>query len=549
MILTPEERIAKSVEAGAWTRVTVDQMFRKGLSAHPDRVAFRDVGEGSIPGVAATFTYAEADRRIEGLAAFFAGIGLKPDMVIGVHLPPCADGALIVLAALRAGLVVCGLPVHWTQLEIQAAIDAGAIKAIVTAAEIEGDASGERVRDVAAETFAIRFVFAVGVGLPDGLIDLAEVLRDVESLGPAPEVSRRGAAADHVALLSIARAPDDRLLMVPFSHNHLVASALAHLLEAGLDRDPVLLSTMHPASVAGFAGSIVTGLMGGGTVAFHHATSLHGLREAAVAAGATRIILPSPFGAALATITEPDLAFSLVSTGLDATPLKAIVGSRRVVDLYTFGGLCLIPSARSADGTQTPLPHGPMRLPRGIDTGPVLYETRVKPRVKAGERRAMVNAGELHLSGAIIPDAPWPEPASGGSGAMLGFTSDAQLRTGLLAEALDEKIRIRGPIAESLIIGGRTLSPSRLDALFRTHPDVLDAAVFPIGSEADGIRLGLAVVPRMGQPLNLDDFLTWLDDQQAGSLDKPASLVSVREIPRSADGAVLRASLFRRAAA
>lgn len=549
MILTPEETSRRNIEAGVWSRVTLDQVFRRQLAATPDAPAFRDCGRSGVPGLGATLTFREAERRIEGLAAFFAGLGLKPDTVIGIHLPACADAAVIMLAALRAGLVVCPLPVYWTPAEVKAGIDAAAIRGIVTASAIEDDPAGELIRDVAADTFAIRFVFSVGAGAPDGLIELADVFADIDAMGPAPEVLRRGNAADHAALLSLAAAPDDRLIVVPHSHNHLVASALAHLLEGRVEGAECILTTMHPASVATVAGALITAFLGGGSVAFHHGTSLDGLAAAAAECGADRVILPAAFAPAMAAVAAPGLRLSAVSTGLEAAAPPPLPADRHAVDLLTLGGTCLLPLARGADGLPSALPAGETRLPSTTHTGPAFFETRLKTRARAGDRKPAAG-GELLIRGPIVPDAPWPEPASGGSGAVLAFTSDGFLRTGLQAEptADETALRVTGTAVETVAVAGRALSAGRLDALFRRHPDVADAAVFPVGGAA-GTRLGLAVVEKPGRRLALADLVAWLDGEGAGALDRPAALVAVAEIPRAADGSVARGALFLEAVA
>ncbi len=409
MILTPEETSRRNIEAGVWSRLTLDQVFRRQLAATPDAVAFRDCGTASVPGLDASLTFREAERRIDGLAAFFGTLGLKPDTVLGIHLPACADAAIILLAAFRAGLVVCPLPVYWQGREIQAAIDAAAIRGLVTASTIEGEPSGELVRDVAADTFSIRFVFSLGRNSPDGLIALEDIWADLDSLGSAPEIVRRGNAADHVALLSLATGADEKLVIVPHSHNHLVASALAHLLEARIDEPECILTTMHPASVASVCGAMLTAFLAGGSVAYHHGTALDGLIDAASAARADRIVLPAAFGRAVDAVAGEAIRLSLVSTGLETAP-AAVSADRAAVDLVTLGGLCLLPIARRADGMPGRLVAGAARLPSSTKAGPAFFETRLRPRAKTGDRRAAREAGELLIAGAVIPDAPWPSP-------------------------------------------------------------------------------------------------------------------------------------------
>jgi acyl-CoA synthetase (AMP-forming)/AMP-acid ligase II len=321
-----------------------------------------------------------------------------------------------------------------------------------------------------------------------------------------------------------------------------MAIATGHLIEAGVAGPETVLSTMHPASLASVAGSIATALISGGRVAFHHGTSLAGLVDAVATTGADRVVLPEVMVAPLAASLDRDVAFSAVGAGLGLTPAPAA----RTIDLVTLGGLCLIPRARDAAGGAVALPLGEAHM-GGSDSEPVLFEAKLKTKAAARSRKA--DSGELLLGGAAIPDAPWPEPQSGRRSALLGVTSDGFLRTGLAAEEHDGRLVITGTLGETIGIAGITVSPKRLDALFRNHPAVEDAAVFPIEAGPVGHRLGLAVVPKAGERPSLTELLIWLEGEEAGKLDRPAALVSVPEIPRNADGTVRREALFLQAVA
>jgi acyl-CoA synthetase (AMP-forming)/AMP-acid ligase II len=550
VILSQEGTIKRHVAAGAWSRVTLDDLFRRGVERDPGGVVFRNSGDAVVPGLDHALTFSDADRRIDALASFFAGVGLKPDTVVGIHLPPSAEAAVIVLAALRAGLIICPLPLHLTRSEMADVVAAAGIRAIATASEIEGEPSAEQVRDVAAEAFAIRFVFAVGLGIPDGLIDLDAVLSDLEQFGPPPVLARRGAPADHIAALSLMRDAGDRLVIAPHSHNHLVAAALAHALESAMAPGEVLLSTMHPASPAGLAGGLATALINGGTVAFHHPTRMARLTAAAVTAGAGRVVLPAAFAGEADAALPAEIALSLVTPGLDPNGVADLAPGRPVTDLFTLGGLCLLPVSRGADNAAAMLPAGPVRIPRTADGSAVLFETRIKPRAASTDRRTTSGTGDLLVTGAIVPDAPWPEPAGAGSVGTLTVGADGIVRTGLLAQASADglDIRLRGPAADLLVVAGRTIAPGRIESLLKTHPSVEDAAVFPVDAAHVGARVGIAVVPRPGQAIRGDELSLFLAER-GGSLDTPAVLSVVKAIPRGADGAILREALFLSAVA
>ncbi len=550
MILSPEATIRRHAGSGAWTRETLDVMFRRALARTPGAVAFRDAGEAATPGVGgAALTFAEAERRIEALAAFFGGIGLKPDMVIGVHLPPSADAAVVVMAALRAGLILCPLPLHLGRAEMMDAIAAANIRAIVTASTVEGETTGELVRDVAAEAFAIRFVFALGQEVPDGLIDLAEVFGDPDQFGPAPAVARRGEAADHVALLALARSEDCRPVATPLSHNHIVAAAAAHRLDGRIEPGERLLSTMHPAGLAGLAGGLATALLDGAPLAFHHPTTLAGLAAAVEEAGASRVLMPAAVAAEADRLLPPDIRLSLVSSGLDPRGAPDVSPGRPAVDLLTMGGRCLLPTGARVHGVASLVPAGGGRAE--TPGAPAPFETALKMRLRPGERRPVSGTGELTLSGPLVPDAPWPEPMSGGVAAGLAFGADGALKPGILAQptADGRELRLRGPIGEVMVVAGQPVSMDRLDGILSRHPALADAAVFPVDAEMAGTRVGVAVVARPGESIDADGLAAFLEESGGGRLDRPALVRPVREIPRTPDGAVMRQALFLSAVA
>ena len=58
MILSTEETLRRLAADGAWSRVTLDQVFRQGLARDPDRVVFADAGEAAVPGLARSLTFA-----------------------------------------------------------------------------------------------------------------------------------------------------------------------------------------------------------------------------------------------------------------------------------------------------------------------------------------------------------------------------------------------------------------------------------------------------------------------------------------------------------
>lgn len=527
MILTPDDRIAAHIGAGAWSRTTVDDLFRRRAGEADSEVVFADRGMAGFEGGSSTLTGAEAERRVEGIAAFFAAVGLKPDTVLGMHVPASTDAAVIMLAALRAGLIVCAMPLHWTRAEMEEAVAATGMRAIVTASRIEDEPSGEKVRDVAAETFAIRFVFAIGTGVPDGLIDLAEVLAEIESLGPAPVPARRGPAADHVALLSLVRTADDRFTVAPFSHNHLMAAALAQVLETRADRRGQL-STLHPAGLAGFVGGILAPMLAGAPALFHHVRSLAGLAAAAADSAIGRALVPASVAPLLRERLGPSLALGMVRHGGDAAPALGEPATGDL-DILTLGGLTLLPLARTAAGELRAIRAGAAHFPDGEAASPALAEIRVK-----ASARTAGQSGELILGGPLVADAPWPEQPS--ANAMpLPLTSDGALKTGLAVQGTEKGGTLHIALPAGVVVqAGRLRRPDRLESLFMRHPAFAEVSVRTVPDTLLGCRFVLDVVPRGPLLPDLAELAAWIGEVGGTSLDAPVALAVVPAIDRPA---------------
>ncbi|WP_370200381.1 AMP-binding protein, partial [Roseibium sp.] len=93
MKATPESLSTEYHESGAWSDVPLDEMFRRTAAEHPDRLALVDAPDRAAwtGGAPRALSYAEADREIDRLAAFYTTVGLSSDHVVGVQAPNTVD--------------------------------------------------------------------------------------------------------------------------------------------------------------------------------------------------------------------------------------------------------------------------------------------------------------------------------------------------------------------------------------------------------------------------------------------------------------------------
>ncbi|RYF76471.1 MAG: 4-coumarate--CoA ligase [Comamonadaceae bacterium] len=101
---------------------------------------------------------------------------------------------------------------------------------------------------------------------------------------------------------------------------------------------------------------------------------------------------------------------------------------------------------------------------------------------------------------------------------------------------------------DMIISGGFNIYPSDLEAELRAHPDVAEASVVGVPSEAWGETPVAFVVRRPDAPVAADQLLQWFNSR-VGKIQRLADLRFIDELPRSAIGKVLKRELRDRLAA
>ena len=186
------------------SQTTLDDIFRRAAARRPHAIALTDPPNRAdfACGAPQRFTFAEADRIIDGIASRLHRLGLQPDTVIGIFLPNTVEAVLTILGVLRAGMIAAPLPLLWRRADLKEALGRIGAKVIITASRIgDLDACDLAAMKVAAELFPIRYVCAFGSGRPDGVIPLDDLMM-AGGADDLPVIERGGDAALHVALVT-----------------------------------------------------------------------------------------------------------------------------------------------------------------------------------------------------------------------------------------------------------------------------------------------------------------------------------------------------------
>lgn len=494
-----------SAATSSSTTLTLDDLFRRTVLRQPDAVALIDPPNkqrvtGHPP---QQLTFAQADQAVSAIAARFVEAGLPPGSIIALQLPNTIEFAVTVLGALRAGLVVALLPQLWRQAELTGALNRVGARAIVGVSRIEIVDHAELALNAAVEAFSIRHVFGFGDDLPEGMTPLEITTSGMNGwLPPAPPDARRP------AIISFDVTPDGPRA-IPRNHLQLISGGLAVFLESGLPQGARLLSAMAPASFAGFAASVVTWLLSGGSLALHHPADLQVLEQQIVEAHHDTLIAPAPLAFRLAengTLARPQVAIRNV-IGLWRTPDRVMASDdwqdsgTRLTDVYLFGEIGLFAARRPEDGSPAPIAPGSFGAPRGAAGAKTIGEIIVTPKATLALRGSMVPLAAYRAqAGESLAEASGPDHVDTGYAAHLDRATGA--------------IGITAPPVGLVGVGGYRFLSQDLDAwakrlaagaMLTALPDQLNG--FRLAGRAADNRRAREALGELGlNPLMVDAF-------------------------------------------
>lgn len=532
MILTPLKTIEAHRQSGIWGRVTLDALFRKTATAHPERLALCDADEdaGGFREVPRRLTYGEADAEISRLAAFFAAVGLKHDNVVGLQSAGTVDAVITFLAALRAGLVIAPLPLHWRQKNVLEALTRAGAKALVAGESFGGRSIGLEARDTAADLFALRFVFGLGRDVADGLMEVEQILGELpDDLEPAP-IRRDQNAADHVATLTWTRSTSGEPLPIARSHNQWIACGLMPYLELSLPQAPNVLLPYALTGMAGIGAGLIPWLLSGGTLHLHHPGSLRRLAAHADAADADIVLCPGALVPALdRRIERPDCR--IVPVWQAHSPAPAPHGSNReLVDLHIADEFAMVARTREGSALPRPLPSGRIGSPSAAAQAPALLEIAIDTET---------SPAMLKVRGAMVPDSAWPA-------CKVRMPTDKAGFVDTLLPLRQTENGITGFGIPGQMAPGVGSLPT-LDALYAAFPGIREAAAFLVEDGILGARLYAAMVPQKGLLFDVEGFYAYLEAEHASLAEVPHRVLPVAALPRNAAGKVDREALAARA--
>jgi mycobactin salicyl-AMP ligase len=106
------------------------------------------------------------------------------------------------------------------------------------------------------------------------------------------------------------------------------------------------------------------------------------------------------------------------------------------------------------------------------------------------------------------------------------------------------RLRLKGD-PELLHHGGVSIAACEFDELYRGFPGFLDAACFVLPDAIVCDRVFAAIVPRPAESISLEALHRFLEERQVAPYKFPDKLLVVKQIPRDAEGRLLREQILK----
>jgi acyl-CoA synthetase (AMP-forming)/AMP-acid ligase II len=561
VILADPAHIEQYTARGWWGRCTLDDLFRRGVQAHPQREAVVDAPnrESLTDGAPRRLSWAALGGEVARMAALLRSSGLKRDDVVVVQLVNSVEQYVVYLAALRLGLIVSPVPVQYREFELRQVLSITRAAAVVTATRVVRHAAAAMWRTLAREHEGGLRVLAFGRDVPEGACALDEALAGQAAAGVAEQVS--DLTANDIATLCWTSGTEAAPKGVPRSHNEWLIVAPSIIEAAELQPGVRLLNPFALVNMAGWSTCIATWLRLGGTVVQHHPFELpvflQQLREERI-----------DYTVAPPAILNQLLQRPGLLEGIDLRRLRRIgSGSAPLSDWMVCGfaerGVQIVNYFGSNEGaalTGSPRDIADPALraryfaragagaPHSVLSTAAKVRTRLVDIDTGEEVTTAGRPGELRVAGPTIFAGYFRAPEL----TARAFDELGYYRTGDLFEIAGDRgefYAYLGRCKDIVVRGGMKISAEEVETLLLGHPAVADAAVVAMPDPTLGEKVCACVVPRAGVRPRLDEIVAHLREHCRVAVYKlPERLLLMDALPRNPVGKVLKRELRRFAA-
>ena len=500
-------------------RLTIPELLAAAATARPDAIALLAPGRRPL-------TYKSLARTVAEGASSLGAFGIARGDAVAIALGPGSGAATAFLAAASAG-IACPLNPQYVAAEFEFHLGALKARALILEEGREG-AAAEAARKLDIPVVRLN-------ALPEaGGFTLA---------GPKSAKTKKiaKARADDVALILHTSGTTARPKKVPLTHANLLASAGAvaeTLALSPADRGLCVMPLFH---IHGLVAALLAPLSAGGSIVVppgFHAIEFFDWCEEFAPNWYTAV--PSMHQALLARAEQfrdvvANMHFRFLRSSSAALPPTVLAELERVFRCPVIESYGMTEAAHQmASNPLPPRPRKPGTV--GIPAGPEIAILDEQGTILAAGK-----SGEVAIRGPNVTAGYLENEAANSAAFTRGW-----FRTGDLG-VIDAGgyLTLVSRIKEIINRGGEKVAPREVEEALLAHPDVADAAVFPVKDAALGEEVGAAVVLKPGAKANAAALKEFAGSRLA-YFKLPRYLVVIDEIPKGATGKIQRAGLAER---
>lgn len=547
------DTIAAYTAKGWWSERTITDAFEEAVADAGARPALVDAPNRAelAYGAPRRLTFAQAADEVARLAMVLTDLGVKPGDRVLVQLPNIVELLQCYFAIARLGAVISPVPMQYGRHELTHIIDVLKPALFIAVGRFKGENVAARHHAgfpaVKMGAFGLE---SAGIAVLDALVAAAK-----------PAATKPKLSGNDIFTICWTSGTTGRPKGVPRSHNHWFNQAVGMEDGVALKKHEVLLNPFPFVNMAAISGFLYLWLSSRGTLVLHHPFELPVMLKQLQEERVSYSVMPPAVLNMLLQKKEMLAAIDLsalhtiCSGGAPLSPwmVKGYKDLLNIDVVNTFGsneGVALISSSREVPNAE----DRALYFPRfGVDG--VAWANRVSSRINTKLVDPATGAvvterghqGELLVKGPNVFDGYLDSPEDNAQ----VFDAEGYFRSGDLLEIAGDTdpprfYRFVGRCKDIIIRGGMNISPEELDGLLITHPGLAEVATFGVPDDVMGERVCVAVVPKTGAAIALDDVKAHLKQAGVAIFKWPERMIEVPALPRNALGKILRAELKKR---
>lgn len=523
-------RIARFMEEGYWVETTSNDALEQRARETPDKLAIVD---GRV-----RLRFGEYYRRAERLAAHFVRLGLGADDVVAVQLPNWSEFAVVVNAAMLAGVPFCQFHSDFRSREVEFILSFTEASVLIVPSHFRRFDYLAMIADLRPRLPKLRNIMVVGEEVPPEYFDLRSFLDAAGEPEIEPnQLRRRRPHANDLSRTAFTSGTtgDPKAVL----HLHNTTNCAARFVNEGhrIDEDGVLLAFL-PVGLNWGLLNVLQAVFAGCTIVLQEVFDAEQALALIERERVTHFCCAPAHLVSLVSVSDLgryDLSsLQVMTTGGASCPIEVIreVRARLPGHLLELYGML-----ECGFQSHTTLDDDPEEV-RGL-VGRPLRQMGIRVVDNDGRDCPPGTPGEILTYGPSVTVGYYNNSDANAR----SFSPDGWFATGDIG-ILDAMgyLKIVDRKKELIIRGGANIYPREIEEVLYQHPKVLEAAAVGVPDPRLGERVCACIVPRPGESLTLEELIAFLRNKIA-TYKLPEFLRLLEVLPRTPTGKVQKGPL------